>query len=652
MIDLETLYLDGWLSYDKAKIQLDSRGVTLIKGNIGAGKSAVLEAIFYLLFGKTLRGKDSVNSLPNKILNNGYEIALNLKIDGVNYSIKEIRGRPEKGLYFYKNGEPYQSSTEDSAADPRKLILSTLGVSAHEFESIAFLGQKQSQILVEGTPGDRAKALVAIFGLNRYDASVKRCSELVKELAQKIEHQNGKVQQINDEVDNLKNMLRDTTEPNPEEIRKKKLKLKKVTEAVESTETKLSKLHELIEASKHTIGRAEALAIQSEKAATMQCEVDKLKTQLQEQDWPDATTTELELIVGELSQNRARYLAIVTQCVNEIESAKKSDNVCPINKKECPISVPRDSKKQVIADCNDRTKDAQKELKKIDKELEIAKRELKRAIEKEHLHYVTKSKLATIRTLRIEAVPDTNQAEAVLRKCRDAIGVGTEKIKELKEAQTALQIDIGTEAKAKDIKQRILNSIEEREKQLNLQKQKLEDFALESKYLAACISVLKKTKMYKIDLVLNLLNQYVNEILERVSDSEYKAQFVSQQSDAKGDRILDKIGIMVSDSYKTIPVELCSGGQRDEVGLSVLLATWKAAHNLSSKSVSSLWLDEAFGALDQEAIDRVFQSVVDVASELGAKAVKIISHRDLDSRLFDHTWEVKIQDGISSIKVN
>lgn len=648
MIDLDTLHLDGWLSYDKAKIKLNSKGVTLIHGKIGAGKSAILEAIFYLLFGKTLRGKDSVNSLPNKILAHGYEIALDFRIDGVSYKIKEIRGRVDKGLYFYKEGELERG---ESDPDTRKKILDTLGISASEFESIAFLGQKQSQTLVEGTPGDRAKALVAIFGLNRYDASIKRCTELIKELNQRVGEQSQKVAQVTDEVANLHSMLKDTVEPDPEEIRKKKDKLKKVTEAIDSTETKLSRLHELIEKSKHTIGMADAMAVQLEKAETIQMELEQLKKKVKQQKWPEEDVEELGLTVTELGQNRARYAAIVEQSNNELNRANEFENVCPVDNKECPADVPRNSKKKVVAACQERIAEAEKALKKIDKEIDVVKQRHQSASEKERLIHVTKSKLATLQALKVDQVPDTKEAESTLKKCKEALAIGGNRLKELHEAQGVLRIDIGTEAKAKDIKQRIMNSIEQREKQVEEQKTKLEELALENKYLAASLSVLKKTRMYKIDLVLKLLNQYVNEVLDRISDSEYKAQFVSQQSDAKGDKILDKIGILVSDSYKTIPVELCSGGQRDEVGLSVLLSTWKAAYALSSKSVSSLWLDEAFGALDQETIDRVFQSVVDVAAELGARTVKIISHRNLDSRLFDDVWNIKIRDGISTIKV-
>jgi DNA repair exonuclease SbcCD ATPase subunit len=306
MIELEKLYLDGWLSYNTANVPLNYDGITLIKGKIGSGKSAILEAIFYLLFGKTLRGKDSVNSLPNRIINKGYEISLDFKVNNIEYSVREIRGRSGKGLYFYKNGEEKLGSVDP---ETRKLILEAVGMTSEEFESIAFLGQRQSQVLVEGTPGDRAKALVSIFGLNRYDASIKRCSEEIKEHNEKVQTQTLKIGQIKDELENLHKMLDEAAEPNPDVIEKKKTKLKKVTEAIDATEGKLSKLHNLIERSKHTIGKAEAMQLQSEKAAVIQSELDQLRSRLKEEEWPDVYPKALKTELEELVQNRSRHHA-------------------------------------------------------------------------------------------------------------------------------------------------------------------------------------------------------------------------------------------------------------------------------------------------------------------------------------------------------
>ena len=69
MITLKKLTLNRWLSYDHAEFDLSEDGVTLIKGQSGCGKSAICEAISYLLFGELIRKKTSVDDLSNKIIN-------------------------------------------------------------------------------------------------------------------------------------------------------------------------------------------------------------------------------------------------------------------------------------------------------------------------------------------------------------------------------------------------------------------------------------------------------------------------------------------------------------------------------------------------------------------------------------------------------
>ena len=154
--------------------------------------------------------------------------------------------------------------------------------------------------------------------------------------------------------------------------------------------------------------------------------------------------------------------------------------------------------------------------------------------------------------------------------------------------------------------------------------------------------------MAKIDVVLDLLNANTQEILARISGGELKAEFTSSRVSADKKTLLDKIDILVADSNKQMPINMWSGGQITQVGLAVLLGTFKTAAQISDKRVSMLWLDEPFGPLDDETVDAVFAAIIDTAKELKASSIKIISHKKLDARLRDHLWEIDIEDGISN----
>jgi DNA repair exonuclease SbcCD ATPase subunit len=646
MIELKKLYLDGWLSYDKTELILNTPGITLIRGRIGSGKSAILEAIFYLLFGKTLRGKDSVNSLANRILDDGYEIALDLRIDSNEYTIKEIRARDKKGLYFFKNNEQV---ILDGAIDPRKAIVAALGMSAQEFESIAFLGQKQAQVLVEGTPGERAKALVTIFGLNRYDDAVRKCMEMVKDIQVKIEKQTDKVEQHNNEIKNYRSMLEASEEYSSTNLKTAKDRLSKVNILISIVGEKIEKLQKIALYNKQKMGMAEAVQDQKEKASNIKQQITALKEKLSE--WPDYNITELTSARRELDQERAKCTVVLTHARSEIARINKFGETCPISKEVCPVDIPIIHRSRTLRECNSKISEVQYQLEKISKKINKKTEQIRLAEAKAKIEAVIKNKKEILKTIRIDETPSIDSATEKLNKCRIALDIGNEKIEKLRDEHSQLLVYVSKCEQEKRYKENIATLAEEQEEELQQKKEKLKKLEWESKYLTASLAVLKKTKMYKIDLVINVLNESINEVLEEISDGEYKAQFVSQQNDAKGDRILDKVGIIVTDSHKSIPIELCSGGQKDEVGLSILLATWKTASKITNKAVSSLWLDEAFGSLDPDTIDRVFQAVIHVATELGASAVKVISHRDLDARLFDQVWKVTMKDGITNVDI-
>lgn len=647
MIELKKLHLDGWLSYDKASFNLNGHGITLIRGKIGSGKSAIFEAVFYLLFGKTLRDKDSVNSLVNKLLDNGYEIALELRINGKEYKIQEIRNRPKKGLYFYKEGEPVVGSSDP---ETRKLILAELGISASEFKAIAFFGQRQAQIMLSGTPGERAAAIVDIFGLDKYDTAIKSCNERIKLTNAQAEEHTEAISRSEQEIASLQSMIADVADDEVG-IEAKTNRLKKTNEAIATIEEKLSKINLVAEKNRDILSKAAAYKKQSEQAASLAGEVAELRAQLVNNEWPRYTAAELTEHIQTLRDEKNNYSTILEQSRREIKTVEEYENICPVNQKTCPVNVPLNFKDKTVSACEQNIEAATKRITIIDRRLTDAKDNLQQAEKREKIIENTRAKSGLLKRIALQQDFDVDEAKAQIEKCELAIAKGNVKLREHQELQHSLKVDLAVYEKSQGLRKTVNSSIKKQEKKLRDSQDALEEINTEAKYLAAALSVIKKAKMYRIDTVLQLLNKYVAETLDKISEGVYKAQFVSQQSDASGSRLLDKIGILVSDPYKEIPIELCSGGQTTEVGLAVLLGTWKAAHALSTKSVTSLWLDEVFGSLDEEAVDRVFESVVDVADELGANSVKIISHRELDSRLLQHVWYIDLEDGLSTVRM-
>jgi DNA repair exonuclease SbcCD ATPase subunit len=646
MIDLQKLTLDGWMSYDKETFKLNSPGITRIHGEVGSGKSAILEAIFYLLFGKTLRDKETIDNFVNKVLDSGYDIKLWFTLDGIPYAIREVRGRAKRGLYFYKHDKDLRGKSDP---ETRKIILNTLGMTSDDFRSIAFLGQRQTQFLVEGKPAERARAIVDIFALNKYDELITLCDMDLKLAIEEKKELATNFERYSQELENLENSLLD--DDDDEDIDPGDLD--KLENKISDIATKILKIRKLSEHVQNIITKATTLDAQRQRVRNLSIEIKKLKAERKKYNKPDSDLTETEDLLEDLQQEHAEATHTLKQAKKEIENAKAMTNTCPINSEDCPANIPLDNKESIITKFTKRAKKARKEEKTIDDEIKKAKKTKNLIKAYEAIETAIKNKKDAISELQDTELEKVNikEEKKKLKKYKSGIEKGSEKLDELVNDRTELKAALAVSQEKKSTKEKINEALAEKEEAVSDLKEQVSNKSIEAQYLAGALAVFKKMKMYKIDLVLQLLNTHLKEILEKISNEEYKAEFISQRTGSDKKKKLDKIGILVYDSYKVLPIEVCSGGQATEVGLAVLLSTWKTANSISQKGVSSLWLDEVFGPLNEEIINRIFDSVVEIANDLGATSINIISHRDLDSRLFDYFWDLEREDGITNVKI-
>jgi exonuclease SbcC len=645
MITLKKLVLDGWLSYDKAEIDLSASGITRIVGPVGAGKSAILEAVFYLLFGKTIRGKDSVSSLANKVLDNGYLIELQFEVDNVPFLVREVRDRKDKGLYFYIADKDARGKTDP---ETRKIIIEKLGLSADEFRALAFLGQRQSQILTDGSPAERAAILMDIFGLSRYDDLLSKATDFIKELSVKIDTNKQLKDKMHADIIEYENSIPGELQEDP-----------KLTGKLANADKEVAEERAELDRLQATLEEAIASASKAEEAEKVRCKAAKVKGELQElktalkgkKEVEGADVLRVETLELEKQRSEEKYKIKIAK--EAMEKARCISNECPITNEDCPINVPKNNRAEILNKNNKLVCSGDQVVDKINESIKSATAKLEEAREYDKLieEFDIKKKVYLDFKQAVSEASDITTLNTAMADLREKVQRQRNKLQESNNKKSELEArQRSIEDNRKTIK-RIIQIITKKSEELREAEKKVEEDNIALKYANAAAQVCKKLKIYKIDLVLDSINQNLNEILEKVSNGEYKAEFVSQKQSADSKRTLDKLHIVVYDSQKQLPIELCSGGQATKVGLAILLSTWKTAAELSSKQISSIWLDEVFGPLDEDVINNVFDATVDVTKSLGTTSVHVISHRDLDHRLFDHFWYIRRDNGISIIEM-
>ncbi|MBI4835792.1 MAG: SMC family ATPase [Candidatus Abawacabacteria bacterium] len=167
----KNLYLKNFLSYGEKGVDIDfSRYHTLLfLGANGAGKSSILDAMLWAIWGKTRAGGDT------EIMHSGstdMEVRLDLVIRDHTYRIIRKKSKKGKGfvsiLELQSLTEPITVLTDATISATQERINELIGIDYDLLISSAFLRQGDAQEFTQKSPSKRKELLATILNLERY----------------------------------------------------------------------------------------------------------------------------------------------------------------------------------------------------------------------------------------------------------------------------------------------------------------------------------------------------------------------------------------------------------------------------------------------------------------------------------------------------
>lgn len=168
------------------RFYFDSEGLVLVCGENGAGKTSVFEALFWCLFGQTLKGgaeKSVVTLKQYRPLDfKGTEVTLYYEIDGTAYNVTRTAGS-KSTLSLYCNGE---ATDKLHKKDVQNQIIETLGVNADTFLASVLLGQRMSRFM-EASASDKRDIFESMLGLEFVKRGKEAANQRYQELTAKIQ---------------------------------------------------------------------------------------------------------------------------------------------------------------------------------------------------------------------------------------------------------------------------------------------------------------------------------------------------------------------------------------------------------------------------------------------------------------------------------
>jgi exonuclease SbcC len=200
-----SLRLSGFISYlDPVELDFQSFDVACISGSNGAGKSSLLDAITWALFGVARKRDDSlIHSKANTA-----EITFDFTYEGNTYRIQRSKTRDKPvSLEFliFQAGvadEPgsWKPFTEKGTRETEAAIQQTLHMDFDTFTNASFFLQGKADLFAQQRPADRKRILSSILGLDIWDQYRDRSAEWRKGHEDNLNRMDGLIQEINTEL--------------------------------------------------------------------------------------------------------------------------------------------------------------------------------------------------------------------------------------------------------------------------------------------------------------------------------------------------------------------------------------------------------------------------------------------------------------------
>jgi DNA repair protein SbcC/Rad50 len=204
------LKLSGFLSYN-APVEVDFSRFELacISGSNGAGKSSLLDAITWALFGQARKRDEAIINLQSKVAEVAFTFAYENSIYRVLRSLP--RGKGTTLEFQIAEGGNQQSSisnqqltwrplTERTVRDTQARIEHILRLDYDTFVNVSFFLQGRADQFAQQPPTRRKEILGAILGLEAWESYRERAAERRKGIEREMASVDGRVAEIDAEL--------------------------------------------------------------------------------------------------------------------------------------------------------------------------------------------------------------------------------------------------------------------------------------------------------------------------------------------------------------------------------------------------------------------------------------------------------------------
>jgi DNA repair exonuclease SbcCD ATPase subunit len=589
MITLRKLKWDNCFSYGSGnELQLDSNTVTQILGTNGMGKSSIPLIIEEALFNKNSKGIKKAD-IPNRNINNGYYICLSFTKDADEYEV-EITRKSNIKVKLLHNGDDISSHT---ATNTYKSIGDLLGVDFKTFSQLVYQNTNSSLQFLTATDTNRKKFLIDLLHLENY----VELFEVFKNAAKLATTENTRALSQIETIEKWlsDNKLTDATilpllklEINTEEEEKELRFLTKEIENISEKNKKINKNNkykELLDA----INLDEIRKI----------DVSKLES--------------YDSLQSEMGQKEA----VVAGSQRLLTKLEKLGDDCPT----CEQSIDSSFKQSLIDQEREKLENASLAIGKLKNGIEEIQRRNQEFRKRESAERDWQELYRSLDHDLPTALLDKEDLEQRMGRVRAELLRAKKSLEE-----TARDNEKRTRQNTRI--QVIQEQTDEFLRQLAEGKKILES----TSEVVSNLEVLKKAfstnglLAYKIENLVEELEELVNQYLAELSDGRFTLEFVVTN---------DKLNVQITDNENIVDILALSSGELARVNTATLLAIRKLMSSISKSRLNILFLDEVINVLDAAGRE---------------KLVEVLLEEDLNTYIVSHQWEHPLLDKLEIVR--
>lgn len=240
MITFKKITFANFLSVGNSpvSVDLDSTKTTLISGANGSGKSTILDALCYVLYGRSFR-KINLPQLINTQNRKGLLVEVEFDIGRNSYLVR--RGIKKKVFELWKDGEPFTKLAADKDTQ-QHLEQNILKLSYKSFCQVCILGSAQYQPFMQLTSGARRDCVEDFLDIKVFSSMSLIAKERLRGLKDVLNTLKGDIGNAEFKIEVQQERCDEIKRKAAQSTQEYKTELRQISESITETRSVISRL--------------------------------------------------------------------------------------------------------------------------------------------------------------------------------------------------------------------------------------------------------------------------------------------------------------------------------------------------------------------------------------------------------------------------